>query len=390
HVNFQYEIATRKYKTLLAKELDKKEIQEGLIEACNVIDLIIEILRGSTNRKDAERCLTTGDISNIKLKSKASEKMSKQLHFTERQANAILDMRLYKLIGLEIQALMKDHNETLEKIALYEDLLSHRSSMAKMIMKELTAFKKEYGRPRRTVVDNLAEAVVEEKPIEEKDVVFLMDRFGYAKTIDVSIYERNKETADSENRYAFVCKNTDKICVFTNTGQLHLIKVLDLPAGRLKDKGTPIDNLSNYDSKNENYIYIASLQSVASGKIAFGTKQAMVKLVDGNEFVVGKKTTAATKLADGDEVLAVRVLKGNETMVMRSGKESFLRIECATIPEKKKTAIGVRGMKLDKNDELKGIYILADGENETVEVKGKEIALNRLHIGNRDTKGVKK
>ena len=390
HVNFQYEIATRKYKTLLAKELDKKEIQEGLIEACNVIDLIIEILRGSTNRKDAERCLTTGDITNIKLKSKASEKMAKQLHFTERQANAILDMRLYKLIGLEIQALMKDHNETLEKIALYEDLLSRRSSMAKMIMKELTAFKKEYGRPRRTVVDNLAEAVVEEKPIEEKDVVFLMDRFGYAKTIDVSIYERNKETAESENKVVFICKNTDKICVFTNTGQLHLIKVLDLPAGRLKDKGTPIDNLSNYDSKSETYIYIASLQSVASSKIVFGTKQAMVKLVDGNEFVVGKKTTAATKLADGDEVLTVRALKGNETMVMRSGKEVFLRIECATIPEKKKTAIGVRGMKLDKNDELKEIYVLGDGENETVEVKGKEVSLNRLHIGNRDTKGVKK
>jgi len=257
-------------------------------------------------------------------------------------------------------------------------------------MKELNAFKKEYGRTRRTVIDNLAEAVVVEKPIEEKDVVFLMDRFGYAKTIDVSIYERNKETADADNRYVFTCKNTDKICVFTNTGQMHLIKVLDLPAGRLKDKGTPIDNLSNYDSKTENYIYIASLQSVAESKLIFGTKQSMVKLVEGSEFVVGKKTTAATKLGDGDELLVVRTLKGNETMVMRSNKEVFLRIECALIPEKKKTAIGVRGMKLDKADELKNIYILGEGENEAVEVKGKEISLNRLHIGNRDTKGVKK
>ena len=390
HVNFQYEIATRKYTTLLAKEQDKKEIQEGLLKACNVIDLIIEILRGCKSRKDAEKCLTKGDTSNITFKSKASEQMAMQLAFTERQANAILEMRLYKLIGLEIEALMKDHNETLEKIALYEDLLSRRSSMAKMIMKELTAFKKEYGRPRRTVVDNLAEAVVVEKPIEEKDVVFLMDRFGYAKTIDVSIYERNKETAEADNKFAFVCKNTDKICIFTNTGQLHLIKVLDLPAGRLKDKGTPIDNLSNYDSKTENYIYVTSLASIAGSKVVFGTKQSMIKLVDGAEFVVGKKTTAATKLAEGDEVLAVRAIKGNETMVMRSGKECFLRIECATIPEKKKSAVGVRGMKLDKNDDLKNIYVLGDGENEMVEVKGKEFALNRLHIGNRDTKGVKK
>ncbi len=390
HVNFQYEIATRKYNTLLAKELDKKEIQEGLISACNVIDLIIEILRGSKNRKDAEKCLTTGDTTGITFKNKSSKLMAEQLHFTERQANAILEMRLYKLIGLEIDALMKDHNETLEKIALYEDLLGHRSSMAKMIMKELTAFKKEYGRSRRTAIDNLAEAVVEEKPIEEKDVVFLMDRFGYAKTIDTSIYERNKETAEAENKYVFTCKNTDKICIFTNTGQLHWLKVLDLPAGRLKDKGTPIDNLSNYDSKTESYIYVDSLQNVASGKVVFGTKQGMIKLVDGAEFVVAKKTTAATKLADGDEVLAIRRLRGNETMVMRSAKELFLRIECAAIPEKKKSAVGVRGMKLDKGDELKNIYVLADGENEMVEVKGKEFALNRLHIGNRDTKGVKK
>ena len=390
HVNFQYEIATRKYKTLLAKELDKKEIQEGLIEACNVIDLIIEILRGCTNRKDAERCLTQGDVTNIKFKSKASKEMAAQLRFTDNQAHAILEMRLYKLIGLEIDALMKDHDETLAKISLYEDILSHRSSMAKVIMKELQGFKKEYAKSRKTVIDNLKEAVIVEKPMEEKDVVFLMDRFGYAKTIEVSVYEKNKETVDSENRCVFICKNTDKICIFTNIGQMHLLKVTDLPAGRLKDKGTPIDNLSNYDSKLENYIYLDSLTNVIQNTLVFGTKQAMVKVVDGEEFNVGKKSTAATKLADGDELLMARTIRGNETMVMRSGKETFLRIECSTIPEKKKSAVGVRGMKLDKGDTLKEIYVLKDGENVVLEVKGKELSLNRLHIGNRDTKGVKR
>ncbi|MBR4027775.1 MAG: DNA topoisomerase, partial [Lachnospiraceae bacterium] len=389
HVNFQYEIATRKYTTLLAKEREKKEIQEGLIEACNVIDLIIEILRGSKNLKDAKLCLMTGDVSNITFKTKTSQKLAKKLAFTERQASAILEMRLYKLIGLEIDALMKEHNETLIKISQYEDILSKRSSMAKVIMKELKNFKKQYAKERKTVIDNLKEAVVVEKPIEEKDVVFLMDRFGYAKTIDVSIYERNKETADSENRYVFTCKNTDKICIFTNRGQLHMIKVLDLPAGKLKDKGTPIDNLSNYDSKIENYLYITSLQEVASNKILFVTKQSMVKIVDGAEFVVGKKTTVATKLAEEDEVLKVCAIKENDTIVMRSKKDIFLRIDATQIPEKKKSAIGVRGMKLDA-DELKEIFILSEGEMMHIEVKGKELALHRLRIGNRDTKGVKK
>ena len=137
HVQFQYEIATRKYKTLLAKELDRKEIQEGLIKACNVIDLIIEILRGSRNIKDAKACLTDGVTDNITFKNPASEIMAQQLHFTDRQAQAILDMRLYKLIGLEIEALMKEHDETLLNIGKYEDILEHRSSMAKVIIKEL-------------------------------------------------------------------------------------------------------------------------------------------------------------------------------------------------------------------------------------------------------------
>ena len=390
HVKFQYEIATRKYQTLLAKEQDKKEIQEGLIRACNVIDLIIEILRGSRNIKDAKACLTDGNTDHITFKNPSSKIMAQQLNFTDRQAQAILEMRLYKLIGLEIEALMKEHDETLENIAKYEDILEHRSSMAKVIIKELTAFKKSYGKERKTVIDNLKEAVVAAKKIEEQDVVFLMDRFGYAKIVDTSVYERNKEAANTEYKHIFTCKNTDKICIFTDKGQMHLLKVLDLPYGKFRDKGTPIDNLCNYDSKEENFVYLASLEHVSSHRMLFGTKYAMIKVVDGMEFVVAKKTTAATKLGEEDEVLTVCPLEENDTLVMASKKDMFLRIDCALIPQKKKGAVGVRGMKLAAGDELKEIYVLHEGEEKEVEVKGKPVALHRLHVGNRDTKGVKK
>lgn len=390
HVKFQYEIATRKYQTLLAKEQDKKEIQEGLIRACNVIDLIIEILRGSRNIKDAKACLTDGNTDHITFKNPSSKIMAQQLNFTDRQAHAILEMRLYKLIGLEIEALMKEHDETLENIAKYEDILEHRSSMAKVIIKELTAFKKAYGKERKTVIDNLKEAVVAAKKIEEQDVVFLMDRFGYAKIVDTSVYERNKEAANAEYRHIFTCKNTDKICIFTDKGQMHLLKVLDLPYGKFRDKGTPIDNLCNYDSKEENVVYLAGLEHVSSHRMLFGTKYAMIKVVDGMEFVVAKKTTAATKLGEEDEVLTVCPLEENDTLVMATKKDMFLRIDCAQIPQKKKGAVGVRGMKLAAGDELKSIHVLHEGEEKEVEVKGKPVALHRLHVGNRDTKGVKK
>ena len=390
HVDFQYEIATRKYNTLLAKELEKKEVQEGLIKACDVIDLIIEILRGSKNVKEAKACLVEGETGNIQFKSEQSKKDAANLHFTEKQASAILEMRLYKLIGLEIEALLKDHEQTLANIADYEDILNNRATMAKVIIKELTAFKKEYARERKTEIANLEAAVVKEKKIEETDVVFLMDRFGYAKTIDVSAYERNKEAADTENKYILTCKNTDKICLFTNQGQLHLVKVLDLPYGKFRDKGTPIDNVSNYNSSQEDLIYVTSLGQIRGRMVLFATKTAMLKVVDGGEFDVAKRTTAATKLNEGDEVLFVHEITGEENMVMQSEKDMFLRIETGTIPEKKKGAVGVRGMKLSMGDSLTNVYLLDTDEPITVEVKGKEVVLNRLHVQSRDTKGVKK
>ena len=390
HVNFQYELATRKYQTLLAKERDKKEIQEGLIKATDVIDLIIEILRGSKNVKDARACLTDGITDNINFKSEQSKRDAAKLRFTERQTTAILEMRLQKLIGLELEALLKDHDETLKNIAKYEDILGSRAAMAKVIIKELERFKKEYAKPRKTVIDNLEEAVVEEKKIEEMDVVFLMDRFGYAKTVDVATYERNKEAANTENRYILTCKNTDKICIFTNKGQMHLLKVLDLPYGKFRDKGTPIDNLSNYNSSEENFVYITNLAAISRSQVLFGTKSAMLKVVDGSEFDVAKRTTAATKLNEGDELIFVQALALEETLVMQSEKDFFLRIDISSIPEKKKGAVGVRGMKLGAGDALTAIYLLNAEDVVNIEVKGKEVALNRLRTAGRDTKGTKR
>ena len=390
NVAFQYELATRKYKHLLDKALDKKEIQEGLIKACDVIDLIIEILRGSKDIKQAKNCLVNGVTEGIKFKSKISEKMAQELRFTERQASAILEMRLYKLIGLEIEALMKEHEENLKNINFYEDVLGRRSSMARVIINELKEFKKQYAVPRKTVIENAEEAVFEEKKIEEAPVVVLMDRFGYAKAVDVSTYERNKEAADSENKYILHCMNTDKLCIFTDTGQEHTAKVLDLPFGKFRDKGVPIDNVSNYSSSVENMVAIYSLGQLKDATVLFATEGGMVKLVEGAEFDVAKRTTAATKLAEDDKVVSVHLVKTTDTMVMQTKKNMFLRIAIADVPPKRKAAVGVRGIKLSDKDQLTNVYVLDENQDNMILVNEKEVHLNRLHIGNRDTKGVKK
>lgn len=389
HVDFQFELATRKYKTLLAKERDRKEIQEGLIKACDVIDLIIEILRGSQSVADARACLTQGITENIKFKSGISRKMAAMLRFTERQANAILEMRLYKLIGLEIEALMKEHEETLKNIARYEDILNHYDSMAEVIIEDLEHFKKEYARKRRTVVENGQEAVYEEKKVEEQEVVFLMDRFGYAKTVDVATYERNKEAADAENKWIVNCINTGKLCVFTNTGKMHQIKVLDLPYGKFRDKGQPIDNVSNYDSTQEMVVYMCDELQLRYAKLLFATKQGMIKKVKGNEFQVAKRTIAATKLQEDDELISVQVITDDQHVVLQTKDGYFLRFSAQEVAEKKKAAVGVRGIKLRKNDELEQIYLFYEGTEHKISYGDRELTLNRLKLAKRDGTGTK-
>ena len=388
-IDFQFEVATRKYNNLLAKELERKEIQEGLIKACNVIDLIIEILRGSKDRAMAKACLTEGKTDGIKFRSKESKIMAAQLMFTEKQANAIMEMRLYKLIGLELEALINEHEETMANIYRYEDILENHDSMALVIMNELDEIKKKYGKKRKTVIENGEEAVYKEKEIEETDVMFLMDRFGYAKTIDMSTYERNKETADAENKYVFPCKNLGKICIFTNTGQMHTVKVTDLPFGKFRDKGIPIDNVSNFSSDKEQLVYIASQTELNLCPILFTTKQAMMKIVAGGEFEVAKRTVAATKLLEEDEVVSVVALKDQRNVVLQTRDGYFLRFPIEEVPEKKKGAVGVRGMKLSGTDVVEQVYYTKNAVETAIEYHDKKMVLNNLKPGKRDTKGTK-
>ena len=134
-----------------------------------------------------------------------------------------------------------------------------------------------------------------------------------------------------------------------------------------------------------------SCQSSLKGKkLLFGTKSGMLKIVDGSEFETNKRTVAATKLAaEGDEVLIAAPVDGSEQIVLQSREGYFLRFGVAEIPEKKKGAVGVRGMRLSEGDSLEGIYLYHAGTEQTIEYKGKQLVLNKLKPGSRDTKGVK-
>ncbi len=389
-LEFQYQNTERKYNVLLEKELEKKEIQEGLISACDCIDLIIAILRGSKSLKDAKACLMSGDVSNIHFRMPGFEEDAKKLHFTERQASAILEMRLYKLIGLEILALEKEHKETLKRIESYKKILSSRAVMNRVIKNDLAAIRKEFAVPRRTRIEDGPEAVYVENAVSVQEVVFVMDRFGYCKLLDKSTYERNQETVDTEQVYVKRCLNTDKICLFTASGTLHQIKALDIPSGKLRDKGVPIENLSKYDGREDRICLLSCAQELKGRKLVFATKLAMVKQVPGEEFETNNRMVAATKLQEGDEVLSVALVEEQTaTVVLQTTGGYFLRFPLEDISVLKKASRGVRGIKLSKNEELEQLYLLGD-EPYAISYKEREINLSGMRITKRDAKGTKK
>lgn len=389
-IDFAFAVTRRKYETMLAREQEKREIQEGLIKACNVIDLIIEIIRGSDSSQQAKKCLVEGITDGIRFKTRESAVMAAQLAFTSRQADAILELRLRKLVGLEINALLKEHEETVANIYRYEDILEQRSSMTRVIREELSRFKKGLSSPRKTEITQGEELVYVKPEEEETKVMFVMDRFGYAKTIDLAAYERNKDTVDTEFKVHFVCSNLGRVCVFTDTGMMHTVKVSDLPMAKLKEKGRPIDNVCKFDSAKENVIYITNQSELNLYRLVFVTAQGYVKIVSGGEFDVTRLTIQATKLDEDDRLVMAGAITDQQNIVLRTQEGFFLKYSLEEIPEQKKTARGVRGIKLSAKDEVEDAWILNPNVPNTIAFHDREIDLNHFKSSARGGKGTRK
>lgn len=386
---FQYSILTRKYQNLLAEAEKKREIQEGLIKAVDLIDLIIEILRGSKNIKQVKNCLISGITEGIQFKKKNSEKAASKLAFTETQATAILALQLHRLIGLELEALQKEHRETLKVINFCHEILENRSVMTDTLIKELNRLKKEYGVPRKTLIENREEAVYKEKVII-KDLTILIDRLGYIKSVEQSIYERNKEAADNENHYILSCTSLDRICIFSSNGSLHTLKASDIPFGKFRDKGIPIDNLCNFNSTTEQILYVDSSTNLSQSKLLFLSQNGMGKLVEGSEFVVSRKEVSATKLLERDQLIFVQKIQEEDTnVVLCTKKGAFLRFALEEIPLKKKIALGVPSIQLAKDDQITQCYLIPYQSNLFINYFDKEIPISRIKLGKRESKGTK-
>ena len=380
---FYRETQIRKYTNLLAREKKAAEIREGLIAAIDVIDTIIEILRGSQTVAQAKACMMKGDTEGIKFRTPACKKIASKLSFTELQADAILEMKMQRLIGLELNVIIKELENCRKNIDTYTGYLSSKSKLNKRLKQGLAEIKEKYAVPRKTLIID-EEAVVLKKPeIKEEKVYALVNRFGYIKLIDDATMERNRESVPKDYRYVMEVMNTGRMYVFTENGKCHQIKAKDVPMGRYNDKGVPLEQVSALSTK-ENHVCVVS-DFKPKERLLFATANGNVKKVQVSEFDTSRRTTDATKLQEGDSVAAVVQLTGKGNIVLITEGGFIVAFEPGSISVLKKNSVGVTGIKLNKGDKV--IFACETDENGCFTFDEVEYKLSELDCGKRATRG---
>ena len=390
-VDFQVEIYTKEYNYLLDKAQKRLEIVDGLIKATDVIDLIIEVLRGSSSIKQAKACLMEGNTSDIKFKSEASKKEAATFCFTERQADAILSMQLSKLIGLEILKLHDEKDSLNDSIREYGKILGSTKELYKIIKKRLLEYKKIFHSHRKTMLINAkSKDYVEEVKIE--DIYVLIDRFGYVKSLDTTSYSRVLEDNLKEFNYIIQMKNTDRLCCFTAEGNMFQIKAENIPKCKMKDRGSLIQTLCKLDK--EEVILYTSFEQLFESQLLFITRKGFIKQVSGAEFETNRSQISATKLEADDAVVGITllsagdILANNLKVIILTDKGLSLGFPLSEVPELKKNSRGVKAIKLDKDDKV--CYGSAvSPTTETFVYNNKEYSAKKIRIRKRADKGQK-
>ncbi|MDD6102172.1 MAG: DNA topoisomerase 4 subunit A [Clostridiales bacterium] len=359
-VQFQEELYTKEFEYLIDKAEKRLEIVQGLIKAVDVIDAIIEVLRGSSNIKQAKECLINGVIDNIQFKTETAKAIASTFCFTDKQSDAILAMQLSKLVGLEILKLHEEEDKILKDIKYYKRVLGSRKELYKVIKEKLMEFKVKFATDRKTtiMVSDTTDYIQEER-IEE--LVVLTNKFGYVKAVDTATYQRANEETLAEFVHVINVKSNDKICVFTDAGNMYQLKVSSLPKSKMKDKGQLLQTILKMN--DEQIVYMTGYEAMFESLLLFTTKSGLVKCVSGIEFETNRTVVAATKLAEGDKVATILPLTAAEAtsdrsrVTLLSKKNNVLTFNLLEIPELKKTGKGVKGMDMTKGDEITHTFI---------------------------------
>ena len=374
---------------MLDKASKRLEIVSGLMRAVDVIDYIIEVIRGSSTVKQVKECLTTGNIADIRFKTEEAKRAAVAFDFTEAQADAILAMQMQKLVGLEILKLTEEHDDLNKRIKLYTKILSKRSELYKVIEQQLLTFRMQFMRERRTTITN---SIAKEYVVEEKieDLMILMDRFGYTKAVDVTAYQKAGEEALKEFTHAVRIPSNDRLCIFTAEGNMYQLRVSQIPRCRIKEKGTLLQVLTKIDQ--ETPLLLVPAEELDNSMLLFLTKHGWIKCVSGSEFYTNRAVIASTKLEEGDSLVGLTALSsaefgsGKQKVIVLTEKKLSLGFPLEQVNVLGKTAKGVRAITLDKKDSV--IYGTSfDINTEEFVYDGKTYNAKRIRNRARGAKG---
>ena len=389
YLEHQKEVVTRRTKYNLKKAQDRAHILEGLRIALDHIDEIIKLIRES--QSDAE----------------AMEGLQNRFKLSERQAQAILDMRLRRLTGLERGKIESEYQDLLKLIEELKEILNDEEKLLEIIREEIIEIKEKYGDERRTEITAAGlDQIEDEDLIPEEQIVISLSHNNYIKRLPVSTYRsqnrggrgvQGMNTIEDDFVSQLVTLSThDNVLFFTNKGRVYKLKGYEIPEMSRQSKGLPIVNALEID-KDEKISTMIAVKDLSSEEdfLVFATKKGTVKRSKLSNFSrINKNGKIAINFKEDDELIAVRLTDGTKEIIIVTKHASLIRFDETKLRPLGRTAAGVRGISLRENDEVIGLDVTDEEEQDEILIVtengyGKRTAADQYRISNRGGKGIK-
>lgn len=384
YIAHQEDVIRRRTKFELDKAEARAHILEGLKIALDNLDEVIKIIRNS------------------KTESVAKEKLSERFGFSDKQSQAIVDMRLGRLTGLEREKLESEYNELLEKIKYFRDVLANEILVHQIIKDELTVIKNKYADERRTKIEIDEDEIDIEDLIQEQESVITMTHFGYIKRLPADTYKSQRRggkgiigLSTREEDFVknlFVTSTHHFIMFFTNKGRVYRLKAYEIPESGRQAKGTAIVNLLQLNG-DEKVTTVIPIQEYKEGLyLVMATKNGLVKKTDLMEYdSIRKGGLAAVSLRENDELIDVKLTDGNQDIILSTVNGMAIRFNETDARPIGRVSQGVKGMELDEGDFIIGMEVCTDNTTLLVVTEngfGKRTELDEYKVQTRGGKGV--
>jgi len=385
YIDHQKEVVTNRTKFELEKAEDRAHVLEGLVKALNLLDEIIAAIKASKNRQDAQNNLVA------------------QFGFSERQADAILTLQLYRLTNLEITQLEKELRETEKRIAYLRSILESEKKLLGVIREEMLEIRTKYGIDRRSEIRGEVEElkVNLEVMVQSEDVLLTLSRDGYIKRTTMLSYTRSGGELESAGvkegdviRHLLSVNTIDSLLLFSKKGQYFVLPVHQVPEFKWKDNGTAVVNIVPLP-KDDSIVAIVPVKDFEQNgrSLLFVTKRGQVKRTELKEYKSNRSTAiAACKVAEGDEIIAVQESDGTQELLLVSRLGMAIRFPESEVNAMGRVAAGVRGVTLKDDDELVGCSLVSNDEGEVLVLSdlgyGKRSLLAEYPVQGRGGKGI--